>query len=73
MYILKSLITIVAFSPSISMKAFDLSVAECNSCFSSLIESYIHLKALSKSSSCLRALVSDYLSPDACLILTDSD
>jgi len=31
MYILKSLIPIVFFMPSIFMKAFDLSAAECNS------------------------------------------
>ena len=75
MYTFKTLLFTVTLSATNSMsKDFDLSVSERMNCvpFNDL-ESYKHLHFMGKSSSCMRTLISDYLTPSSCLTLTDSN
>ena len=71
----KALLITATLSTTNSMsKEFDLSVAERMICvLDNHIESYKHMQFVGRSSSCMRNLISDYLTPSSCLTLTDSD
>lgn len=71
----KALLITLTLSATNSMsKDFDLSVSERMKCVPiNHLESYKHLHFMGKSSSCMRTLISDYLTPSSCLTLTDSD
>ena len=69
------MITILLFTTLILCTAgtFDLSNAECNNMSNKIIESLRTLQSLGKTNNCLRGVLRDFLSPDNCLTISDSE
>ena len=68
------LITVTLSAANSISKDFDLSVSERMFCTPyHYLESFKHLQFMGRSSTCMRSLIADYLTPSSCLSLTDSD